>query len=163
MIRNATPTDSLQICGLYNYYIENTTVTFEEEPVSRQEMEKRIETVTQKLPWYVYVEGDDLVGYAYASPWRVRPAYRYSVETTVYVRNGFTGRGIGMVLYTKLLEDLKDRGYHLAIGGIALPNEPSRRMHEKLGFRKCAHFSEVGFKFNTWLDVGYWEKRLEES
>jgi len=161
MIRRAVPGDAGQISGLYNYYIENTTITFEEEPVSSFEMEKRIRSITEKLPWFVFCKGEELTGYAYASPWRVRPAYRYSVETTVYVKNGCTGEGTGRELYTALLDELKDLGYHLAIAGIALPNEPSRLIHEKMGFKKAAHFREVGFKFGTWLDVGYWEKHLE--
>jgi len=163
MIRDAIPSDANQICRLYNYYIENTSITFEEESVSQRDMEDRIRNVTSQLPWYVYYEEETLLGYAYASPWRVRQAYRFSVETTVYVQQGYSGKGIGMSLYKRLLEELKKRGYHLAIGGIALPNEPSRKIHEKLGFRKAAHFREMGYKFNTWLDVGYWEKNLEES
>jgi len=163
MIRRAVPGDAGQISRLYNYYIENTTITFEEDPVSPEEMERRILSITEKLPWFVFCDGEDITGYAYASSWRVRPAYRYSVETTVYVKKGYTGNGTGRELYSALLDELKKLGYHLAIAGIALPNEPSRLIHEKTGFVKAAHFREVGFKFGKWLDVGYWEKHLEES
>ena len=101
-----------------------------------------------------------LAGYAYATKWRVRHAYRYSVETSVYVGAGHGRKGYGSALYGELLRRLRTSGCHLAIAGIAQPNEASVALHERMGFRKVAHFGEVGFKFGRWLDVGYWELRL---
>jgi phosphinothricin acetyltransferase len=101
-----------------------------------------------------------VVGYAYATKWRVRPAYRHSVESTIYLDQAFAGRGLGRVLYETLLDELRRRELHRVIAGIALPNEASVGLHEAIGFRKAAHFSEVGRKFGRWIDVGYWELKL---
>ena len=160
-IRAATADDAAAICAIYNRYVCATTISFEEEPVTPGEMAQRIADVQGgALPWLAMVEGDKLVGYAYATKWRVRPAYRTSVETSVYLDPDYAGRGAGTLLYQALLDDLRSRGLHLAIAGIAQPNEVSVRLHEKLGFTKVAHFSEVGRKFGRWVDVGYWELKL---
>ncbi|HEV8248126.1 MAG TPA: GNAT family N-acetyltransferase, partial [Polyangiaceae bacterium] len=98
-----------------------------------------------------------IVGYAYATRWRTRPAYRFSTEITVYLDPECRRLGIGSRLYEELLAKLQARGVHAAMAGIALPNEASVALHEKFGFSKVAHFKEVGFKFNTWIDVGYWQ------
>jgi len=97
----------------------------------------------------------------HASKWKGRCAYRFSVEATVYLKTGKLGKGIGTKLYTALLNDLRKRNIHAVIGGIALPNKESQYLHEKFGFKKVAHFTEVGYKFNKWIDVGYWELLLE--
>jgi phosphinothricin acetyltransferase len=112
------------------------------------------------LPWLVAEEDGTVVGYAYATKWRTRPAYRQSVEVTVYVASDRRRRGIGSVLYDSLLDELRDHGIHAAIGGIALPNPASVALQEKFGFEKVAHFAEVGFKFGKWIDVGYWQRIL---
>jgi L-amino acid N-acyltransferase YncA len=98
-----------------------------------------------------------VVGWAYATAWKSRSAYRFSVETTVYVAASHQRRGVGGALYRKLIEDLRARKLHSVVGGIALPNEGSVALHEKLGFRKIAHFAEVGRKLDRWIDVGYWQ------
>jgi len=105
----------------------------------------------------VYSEGNKTLGYAYASKWKSRCAYKYSVETTVYLRPEVKGQGIGSKLYKELLTQLKEKNIHAAIGGIALPNDASIALHEKLGFKKIGQFKEVGYKFDKWIDVGYWE------
>ena len=162
MIRDARPADADAIAALYNPYILETTISFEEEPVGADEMRARIAAVQDGgLPWLV-LESDDgtIAGYAYATKWRVRHAYRFSVETSVYLSPAHAGRGHGTALYTELLRRLRALGCHLAIGGIAQPNEASVALHEKMGYRQVALFSEVGFKFDRWLDVGYWELKL---
>ncbi|GGY00721.1 GNAT family N-acetyltransferase [Massilia dura] len=164
MIRDARPADAEAIAAIYNPYIAATTISFEEEPVPADAMRGRIAAVEEDgLPWLV-LETDDgaIAGYAYATRWRVRHVYRYSVETTVYIAQGETGSGHGTALYTALLERLREAGCHLAIGGIAQPNAASVTLHERMGYRKVAHFGEVGFKFGTWIDVGYWELKLQE-
>jgi L-amino acid N-acyltransferase YncA len=98
-----------------------------------------------------------VVGYAYASKWKSRSAYRYAVESTVYLDPRFTGQGIGRHLYGSLIAELRQRSLHAVIGGIALPNPASIALHERMGFVKVAHFKEIGWKFNQWIDVGYWE------
>ncbi len=102
----------------------------------------------------------DLLGYAYATPWKARSAYRFSVEVSAYIDAASTGRGTGSLLYRHLLSALRTREMHLVIAGISLPNETSVAFHEKSGFRKVAHFAEVGFKFGKWIDVGYWQRAL---
>ncbi len=160
-IRAALPGDAGAICAIYNHYITQTTISFEEEPVSAGEMAQRIADVgAAGLPWLVLVDGDTLIGYAYATKWRVRQAYRFSVETSVYLDCQRTGRGAGRMLYDALLAELRQRELHLAIAGIAQPNEASVRLHERLGFKKVAHFGEVGRKFGNWVDVGYWQLQL---
>jgi len=158
MIRPAQPLDDESIARIYNHYILNSTATFEERTVSSQDMAERIRAVqADSLPWLVAESSGTLVGYACASKWKTRSAYRYSVESTVYVEPASCGVGIGSRLYDALLSELRQGQVHVVIGGIALPNEASIRLHEKLGFRKVAHFEEVGFKFGQWVDVGYWQ------
>ena len=157
MIRAASTTDAAAICGIYNHYVLNTCITFEEAAVPVPEMAARIEDILSSLPWLVWEEGGAILGYAYASKWKSRAAYRYSAESTVYLRQDVTGRGLGRKLYEQLLVDLRQAGMHSVIGGIALPNDASQRLHERLGFRKVAHFEQVGWKFQKWVDVGYWE------
>jgi phosphinothricin acetyltransferase len=160
-IRPVSPLDAARICAIYNHYVTTTTVSFEEDPVGEPEMAQRIADVAAAgLPWLVLEVDGELAGYAYATKWRVRPAYRHSVESSVYLDRAFSGRGFGRMLYGALLDALRGRELHLVIGGIALPNDASAGLHEALGFRKVAHFSEVGKKFGRWLDVGYWELRL---
>ncbi|MDF1696087.1 MAG: GNAT family N-acetyltransferase [Saprospiraceae bacterium] len=157
MIRPATAEDAIQITDIYNYYIQHTTVTFEKTPVAVQEMEDRIIKTQIKYPWLVCQTDNLISGYAYATDWKPRGAYRHSVESTVYLRNGCSGQGIGSLLYTDLIQRLKKQKVHTVIGGIAQPNEGSIALHEKFGFKKVAHFKEVGYKFDSWVDVAYWQ------
>lgn len=160
-IRDTRVDDAESIASIYNHFVLNTSISFEETAVSHAEMAQRIaEVQVAGLPWLVAEQDGDIAGYAYATKWRVRNAYRYSVETTVYLAPASAGQGVGTMLYRALLDRLRDAGYHLAIGGIALPNPASIALHEKLGFEKVAQFSEVGFKFDRWTDVGYWQLRL---
>lgn len=157
MIRSALKSDAAMICEIYNHYVLNTFITFEEDAISNKEMAARIEETTASLPWLLWEEGDKVIGYAYASKWKSRCAYRFSVESTVYLRRDAFRQGIGRRLYERLLVELSGAGMHSVIGGIALPNEASQRLHETMGFKKVAHFEQVGWKFKTWIDVGYWE------
>ena len=160
-VRAAVAEDAAAVAGIYNHYIVHTIVTFEEEPVAAAEIARRIEEVqAASLPWLVAERAGAVVGYAYASTWRPRRAYRLSTEVTVYLHPDEGGRGIGSILYTQLLAILRDRGLHAALGGIALPNDASVALHEKFGFKKVAHLEQVGFKFNRWIDVGYWQRIL---
>ena len=161
-IRPATPDDAAAIAVIYNPYVAGTTISFEEEAVTSADMAQRIaEVQAAGLPWLVACRDGRLLGYAYATKWRARPAYRSSVESSVYLDAGATGQGFGSALYRALLDELRAREVHMVIGGIAQPNPASVALHEKLGFSKVAHFSEVGRKFGRWVDVGYWELRLE--
>ncbi len=158
-IRSAASGDADAIARIYNYYVTDTVVTFEEQPVAELEMARRITDVQAAgLPWLVARTAGQTVGYAYATPWRTRSAYRFSVEATVYLAADRTGVGIGSRLYEELFAQLQAQGIHAAMGGIALPNEASVALHEKFGMRKVAHFSQVGWKFGRWVDVGYWQR-----
>jgi len=157
MIRLAHPSDAAAICEIYNHYVLHTPITFEEEAVSESEMASRISEITAVFPWLIWEGDEGVVGYAYASKWKVRGAYRYSAESTVYLRQDQVGRGIGRKLYEELIGRLGKAGIHCVIGGVALPNVASQRLHETLGFKKVAHFEQVGRKFGKWIDVGYWE------
>ena len=140
-IRACTAADATAICDIYNRYVRETVITFEEAPVATAEMAQRIRDVTAHLPWLVAEEQGAILGYAYATPWKARSAYRFSVETTVYVAPGHMRRGLGAALYRQLIEELRQRGVHAAVGGIALPNEASIALHEKLGFKTSADWS----------------------
>jgi L-amino acid N-acyltransferase YncA len=158
IVRPATAADAEAVAGIYNHYVAHTIVTFEEEAVAAAEMARRMEDVrADALPWLVAERDGAIVGYAYATKWRVRRAYRFSAEVTVYLAPGEGGRGTGSRLYTHLLAELGARKIHAVMGGIALPNDASIALHEKFGFRKVAHFEQTGFKFDRWIDVGYWE------
>lgn len=162
IIRNAVPEDGAAIAAIYNHFVRDTTISFEEQDVTAADMAERIAGVQAAgLPWLVACDGELVLGWAYASKWRVRHAYRFSVESSVYLAPSAAGRGLGSTLYRELLARLGAAGVHLVIGGIALPNPASIALHEKFGFEKVAHFKEVGFKFDAWRDVGYWQLVLK--
>jgi len=157
-IRSAKESDAAALARIYNHYVSATCVTFETDPVPAPDMAGRIaETQRASLPWLVAEDSGQVVGYAYASKWKGRCAYRYSVESTVYLDASSTGKGIGSRLYAELITAIRALSMHAVIGGIALPNEQSIALHERLGFKKVAHFEQVGYKQDRWIDVGYWQ------
>jgi phosphinothricin acetyltransferase len=158
MLRAATTADAAAIAAIYNPYVVGTIITFEEEAVPDAEMAQRIaDVLAAELPWFVWEEDGRVLGYAYASKWKSRCAYRYAVESSIYLAQAATGRGLGTKLYVALIAALRAKGIHSIIGGIALPNPASVALSEKLGFQKIGQFKEVGWKFEQWIDVGYWE------
>lgn len=160
-IRDAGPGDAAAIAAIYNHYVTDSVVTFETEPVPADDIAGRVaETSALGLPWLVAESGGRIAGFAYASKWKGRCAYRYAVESTIYIAADARGHGLGEPLYAALLERIRDASMHAVIAGIALPNEASVHLHEKLGFRKIGHFEEVGYKFDRWVDVGYWQLLL---
>jgi L-amino acid N-acyltransferase YncA len=126
-------------------------------------MMDRITKVTVSLPWIVLEENGHINGYAYASTWQIRSAYRFSVESTIYLQPDIIRTGVGIRLYESLISELKNLSIRSVVGGIALPNENSVALHERLGFLKVAHFKEVGWKFDQWIDVGYWQLLLQDA
>ncbi len=159
-IRKATKADAGSIQRIYNHYIRTTVITFEEQEISEAEMANRIHQYD--LPWFVAVEEDRLLGYAYAGQWKPRSAYKHTVETSIYLDPNVHHRGIGSHLYGHLIDHLRTLDIHVVLGGIAQPNEASVRLHEKLGFYKVALLEQVGFKFGRWVDVGYWQMMLRD-
>lgn len=162
MIRSTVPEDAQSIVDIYNYYILNSHATFEITTIDSEEMAKRIKKVQEdfNLPWLVMEVENQIVGYAYATQWKARVAYSKTTETSIYLHKDEGGKGYGKPLYYELMNQLKALGYHAIIGGMSLPNPASQALHEKLGFKKIAEFKEVGFKFDRWIDVGYWELLL---
>lgn len=162
-LRDAVAADAAALAAIYNPYVIASTVSFEEDAVDAAAMAARVAAVQALgLPWLVAESDGVIVGYAYATSWRVRPAYRYAVETSVYLPASQHRRGLGAQLLTALLERLRSGGLHLAIAGIALPNPASIALHERMGYSKAAHFREVGFKLGQWRDVAYWQLLLQQ-
>lgn len=161
-IRPSSSDDAAEMARIYNHYIEHSTVTFEESPVSAAQVAARLATVTTHgLPWLLAVTDDQVLGYVYATPWRERSAYRHSVEVSAYVAPEHLGCGIGSALYAAMLPKLQALALHTALAVVPLPNPASVALYEKLGFCKVAHLEEVGFKLGRWVDVGYWQRRLD--
>ncbi len=157
MIRRICESDAALLCAIYNEYVLNSRISFEESALSAGEMTQRIRRVTQHYPWLVYEAAGKIAGYIYASQWKDRSAYRHSVEVGIYIASDQLRRGIGSLLMAEQLMELKALAVHSVIGGIALPNPASVALCEKFGFKKVAHFQEVGFKLGEWIDVGYWQ------
>src|SRR6476660_721429 len=165
-IRFAGESDAAAIAEIYRPVVESTTISFETVPPDRDEMARRIVETTREHPWLVCEIGGRVAGYAYATKHRVRSAYRWSVDTSVYVDASVRKSGVGRGLYGSLFGILSAQGYFNAYAGIALPNAASVGLHEAVGFRKIGVYQRVGFKFGEWRDVGWWQLELrahEES
>lgn len=157
--RQATSADGPAIQAVYAPYVENTTYTFEFSVPSIAEVCDRMKR-HPRHPWLVAEDARGILGYAYAWPFEDREGYRFTVETSIFIHQDRIGGGIGKTLYTELLRVLKHNGFATAVARIALPNPQSERLHEKLAFRKVAHFEKIGHKFERWIDVGYWQRTL---
>lgn len=160
MIREVDLNDAAFIADIYNEYVNNTVITFDTQPVSEEEMRKQIVSISSRFPYYVYEQEGKVAGYCYVHPWKQRDAYRYTLETTIYLHPSFTGKGIGKALMNRLIKECRLRSYHALIACITVPNEPSERLHRQLGFQQVSRFSEVGKKFNRWLDVEDYELKI---
>lgn len=163
MIRQATIYDALELTDIYNYHVLNSIATFQLQEVTFGEFESKIASSSDQYPFLVYQGKEGIKGYAYAGLWNTREAYEKTVEASVYLHHEAQGKGIGSQLYRRLHTLLRAQGFHTVIGGISLPNPASVALHEKLGYRKVAHFKEVGFKFNQWVDVGYWQLMIKND
>jgi L-amino acid N-acyltransferase YncA len=160
-IRAVRADDAGAIAAIYAPYVEGSMISFELEAPDPAAMLGRIEAGGALYPWLA-AEGEDgiLAGYAYATAFRPRPAYRYAVETTLYVRKGDHGRGIGTILYRPLLEMLEAQGFAHAFAAISLPNAGSVAIHQRCGFAHAGTYAKVGFKLDRWWDVGLWQRPL---
>jgi phosphinothricin acetyltransferase len=157
MIRPVKENDAETIRDIYNYYVENTFITFEEMPLSAVESLERIRGISAKYPYLVLEDGGELTGFAYINTWKERSAYRHSAEISVYLKNGSQGKGLGKGFLEALLKEVRKTDIHALVAGITLPNERSVGIFEHFGFKKIGQFNEIGFKKSQWLDVGYWE------
>ncbi|MAD20108.1 MAG: GNAT family N-acetyltransferase [Planctomycetaceae bacterium] len=164
MLRRATSRDGSAVAAIYAPFVEHGTTSFESVAPDAAEMTRRIERTVETHPWLVDEdEHGRITGYAYATAFRGRDAYRFAAETSVYVAPDAQGRGIGADLSIALLAALRASGYRTAIAVITLPNDPSVRMHESIGYREIGRIPGVGWKAGRWIDVGYWHLALEDG
>lgn len=159
-VRSVRCEDAEAIAAIYRPYVTDTPISFEIDPPDAGEMASRIRTITAAYPWLVGEVEGAIVGYAYAARFRERAAYRFIVETTVYLARGSERRGIGRALYAPLLAELTRQGFVCAIGAIALPNPASVALHEAMGFVRVGAYPGVGYKLGAWHDVGLWQREL---
>ena len=159
-LRAATSEDAAAIASIYAPYVTGSFVSFETEAPDESIMAERICAGGDLYPWIIGEEDGAAMGYAYASAFRTRPAYRYAVETSVYLAQQAQGRGLGRRLYGALIDTLCAQGYAQAIGAISLPNPASVRLHETLGFEHAGIYRKVGWKMGGWHDVGLWQRAL---
>ncbi|GHV18690.1 hypothetical protein FACS1894169_15520 [Bacteroidia bacterium] len=158
MIRDVTPADAARIAEIYNYYIEETIITFEYDRVTESDIRQRIEKVLKKgFPYFVYEKDGEVVGYAYLDNWRERVAYDITLETSVYLDRNLIGRGVGSILYQELIDRARKINIHSLIGVISLPNEQSQKLHRRFNFELIGNFRESGVKFGKLIDVEFWQ------
>lgn len=162
-VRAATTADAEGVAAIYRPFVAEDATSFELAAPDACAMADRIERTIRTHPWIVATEDDAVVGYAYATPFRAREAYRWCVETSVYVDRTRTGQGHGRRLMTVLISLLDDLGFHEAVAGVTLPNAASVRLHESLGFAEVGVFPRSGWKFGRWHDVGFWSRSVREG
>jgi L-amino acid N-acyltransferase YncA len=163
IIRMAARPDASQVQAIYAPFCESSAISFEIVPPSEREMAARIEHTARLYPWLVCADGEQLLGYAYASRHRERAAYRWGVDVSAYVRADCRGQHIGKALYTALLELLRRQGFYKAYAGIALPNPASLNLHRSVGFREVGVYHGAGYKAGAWHDVSWWELALQDE
>ena len=162
MIRKVQLSDAEDIVNIYNYYIENTIITFETLKIDVNEETQRIKKILDNnYPFIVYEEQDMVLGYAYLSKWREREAYKNTLEASIYVHKDHHNKGIGKLLYKELINLGKTQGIHVLIGGMSIPNPQSQKLHKRLGFERVGLFKEVGYKFNKFIDVEFWQLNIQ--
>ncbi len=162
-LRLARADDSKSVRAIYAPNITDAIVSFEEEVPANEVMAARIAATLRTYPWLVWEQDGAVRGYAYASRHHERAAYRWSVDTAVYVAAEARGRGIARALYTGLFEVLERQRFHAAFAGVSLPNPASERLHEGFGFEPVGVYREVGWKHGAWRDVGWWRKSLASA
>jgi L-amino acid N-acyltransferase YncA len=159
-IRLATEQDAEQILEIYAPFCLRTPVSFETQPPALAEMRARIAKTLDSLPWLVCEEHGQILGYAYASRHRERAGYRWSVDVSVYIREGHRGAGLGRALYIALFAILRLQGFYNIVAGISLPNPASVKLHESMGLQPIGTYPGIGFKCGQWHDVGWWQLSL---
>ena len=153
-IRQATIADLHALLDIYNHVIEHTTAVYDYQPHTREMREEWFQSKQQQgFPVFVAEELDELIGFSSIGPFRAWAAYRYTVENSVYVKEGHRGKGIAALLMRPLIDAARTLQLHTIVAGIDSANEASIRLHQKFGFKQVAHFKEVGYKFDRWLDL----------
>lgn len=162
-VRIARRSDAGALADIYRPFVRDTVISFEVVPPDEAEMAARIEKVLARFPWLVFEQGGEVLGYAYGSPHRDRAAYQWAAEAGIYIAPKAHRRGVGNALYTVLFAALRCQGFHRVYGGITLPNAASVGLHEAQGFKHIGTYAQVGFKFGSWHDVGWWALELGGS
>lgn len=163
-LRDATARDIPDMLGIYNHYVANSTVTFDEDPLTLKEMRRKFADAERLgYPWLVAVSpGGQILGYAYVLPWKPKAAYRFTVENSIYLGAAATGKGLGKALMAELLPRAKAAGVKEVVAVIADKGaEASIRLHEQFGFTEIGHMGKVGFKFGRWLGTYLLQKSLK--
>lgn len=163
MIRDVEARDAADIARIYDYYVLNSTASFETEPLGTERMSERIAGIYGRFPYIVCEQDGHIVGFCYAHEWKERAAYGGVWETTVYVDRDFTGRGIGVRLMRELIERCREHGCRALIACITAENAASGHLHRRLGFSQVSHFKAVGLKFGRLLDVTDYQLMLIEK
>jgi phosphinothricin acetyltransferase len=161
IIRLARAEDARAIQAIYAPIVSHTPISFETIPPSVEEMSQRIERTLRSYPWLIYEDAGELLGYAYANQHRVRSAYQWSVDVSVYVHENGRRQGIGRKLYTALFKLLREQGFYNVYAGITLPNPASIALHEAMGMQPLGVYNNVGYKLGAWYDVGWWQGQLQ--
>jgi len=157
MIRSVSLRDAPAIAAIYNEYVEHSVVTFETVPVTEDVMCDRIAELVRVYPYIVYETDGQVIGYSYAHAWKARKAYQQTAETAIFVHPDHKRKGIGYQLVQQLIEECRQRNFHVLIACITATNTASVVMHQKLGYQQVSLYHEVGWKFNQWLDVAEYE------
>lgn len=162
-IRPARDEDFAALTAITNHYITTSSIHFAYEPLGADELLTMWRGYRERFPWLVTEVDGVVLGYAKAGTWRDRAAYRWTAETGIYLADHARGQGLGKPLYRALLAELAARGFHSAVAGITLPNEPSVAMHVALGFTACGVVQDAGYKRGAWHALGFWQKLLGPS
>jgi phosphinothricin acetyltransferase len=161
LVRHADPArDSADCAAIYEPFVRDTAVSFEERPPSADDFARRIEQLSARYPWLVGEVDGAVAGYAYAAAHRERAAYRWAADVTVYIGEGHRGKGAGKALYGALLPLLVRQGIQVAVAGVTLPNDASVALHESCGFELVGVHRRIGWKLGAWHDVGWWQLEL---
>lgn len=158
MIRPTRIEDLEAIKEIYNYYIENSVITFDQEPWTMEDAIHKMEILEQgDYPFICCYDKGELVGYYYLSSWNFRSAYSTTAEVTIYIKPDKIGQGYGKKMMRHMMEESQRRGFHSLIAAITIPNDASIALHEQFGFKEVSLFREVGYKAGIWCDVGHWQ------
>ena len=160
-IRAAESADLDAMLGIYNDAIINTTAVYDYQPRTNDSQRQWFETKqAQRLPVFVAHDGATIIGFGSFGPFRLWPAYQFTVENSLYVDSAYRRKGAGTALLASLVSAAQTAGYHAMVAGIDATNEASLALHRKAGFQPVAHFREVGWKFERWLDLVFMQRML---
>ena len=162
IIRDATVNDGNELSKIYKYYVDNFPYSFEYVAPSSEEFSKRITLITENFPFFVCEDCGEILGFAYAHQFKERKAYQWICETSIYIKNGYAQKGIGAILYAKLIPALKRQGYVKAYAVLGCPNEGSEMFHQKMGFSLVATLPDIGYKHGSWHDIKYYVLELNK-